>query len=96
MFGAIKLTQHPDIDQYKYSGYVIGVDRKEFFSLGDEAGKSFIIFGVDMSSSSHIDKKKKYILILGKDPTKKLQKNCIQSTLLKIMRNFVLAYIIME
>ena len=49
-----------------------------------------------MSSSSHIDKKKKYILILGKDPTKKLQKNCIQSTLLKIMRNFVLAYIIME
>ena len=61
LFGAIKLTQHPDIDQYKYSGYVIGVDRKEFFSLGDEAGKSFIIFGVDMSSSSHIDKKKKYI-----------------------------------
>ena len=27
-----------------------------------------IIFGVDMSSSVHIDNKKKEILILGKDP----------------------------
>ena len=28
LFGAIKLTKHPDIDNYKYSGYVIGFDRK--------------------------------------------------------------------
>ena len=30
-FGAIKLTKHPDIDQYKYSGYGIAFDRKGFF-----------------------------------------------------------------
>ena len=28
-------------------------------------GKSFVIFGADMSSSVHIDNKGKYILILG-------------------------------
>ena len=34
-------------------------------SLGDEIGRNVIIFGVDMSSSSHIDNKKKDILIIG-------------------------------
>ena len=64
-FGAVKLTKHPDIDQYKYSGYGIGFDRKGFFSIGDEVGRNVIIFGVDMSSFSHIDNKKKDVLILG-------------------------------
>ena len=57
-----------------YSGYSIGFDRKGFFSHpsgGD--GKNVIIFGVDMSSSSHIDNKKKDILILGKGPTQGLE-----------------------
>ena len=35
-------------------------------------GKNFIIFGVDMSSSVHIDNKGKDILILGKGPTQTL------------------------
>ena len=44
--------------------------------------KNVIIFGVDMSSSSYIDNKKKDILILGKGPTQGLEhtptaENCI-------------------
>ena len=35
-------------------------------------GKNVIIFGVDMSSSVHIDYKKKDILILGFGPTQGL------------------------
>ena len=35
-------------------------------------GKNFMIFGVDMSSSVHIDNEKTYILILGKCPTQRL------------------------
>ena len=31
LFGAVKLTKHVDADLYKYSGYVIGFDRKGFF-----------------------------------------------------------------
>ena len=43
------------------------------FSLPDGSmGKNVIIFGVDMSSSVHIDNKKKYFLILGKGPTQGL------------------------
>ena len=72
LFGAAKLTKHVGIDQYKYSGYGIGFDRKGFFSLGSEIGRNVIIFGVDMSSSPHIDNKKKDILILDKGSTQGL------------------------
>ena len=67
-FGAVKLTKHSDIDQYKYSGYDIGFDKKGFFSLGNEIGRNVIILGVDMSSSPQIDNTKKDISIPGKDP----------------------------
>ena len=101
LFGAVKLTKYPNIDNYKYSGYGIGFDRQEFFSLGNEIGRNVIIFGVDMSSSPHIYNKKKDISILGKGSTQGLEhtlavKNCIQSTLLKIIGNCVSACIIME
>ena len=33
LFGAVKLTKHPDFDHYKYSGYGTGFDRKRFFHL---------------------------------------------------------------
>ena len=69
LFGAVKLTKPSDIDKYKYSGYGIGFDRKGFFSLGNEIGRNVIVFGVDMSLYSHVDNKKKDILILGKGPT---------------------------
>ena len=58
MFDAVKLTKHVDVDQYKYSWYGIGFDRKGFYSIGDEIGRNVIIFEVDMSSSSFIDNKK--------------------------------------
>ena len=66
LFGAVKLTKHVNVDLYKYSGYGMAFDRKGFYLLGNEIGKNVIIFGVDMSSSSHIDNKKKNILIRGK------------------------------
>ena len=60
MFGAVTLTKNADIDKYRYSGYGIGFDRKTVFSfLCNEFGQNVIIFGVDMSFSSHIDNNKK-------------------------------------
>ena len=73
MFGAVKLTKHPDIDQYKYPRYGIGFDRKVFVSIGNEIGRNVISFGVDASSSPHIDNKKKVVLIFGKSPTQGLE-----------------------
>ena len=74
MFGAVKLTKNVDIDKYGYSGYGIGFDRKLSFSFrGGGFDQNLINFGVDMSSSAHIDNKKRDILILGKGPTQGLE-----------------------
>ena len=62
MFGAVTLTKNTDINKYGYSGYCIGFDRRSSFSFpGGGFGQNMIIFGVDMSSSVHIDNKKKDI-----------------------------------
>ena len=68
LFGGVSLTKHVDINQYKYSGYGIGFDRKGEFSFGSNGfGRNVIIFRADMSSSVHANKKTKSILVLGKD-----------------------------
>ena len=59
LFGAVSLTKNADIDQYKYSGYGIGFDRKGEFSFGNGFGRNCIIFVADLSSSSHADNKNK-------------------------------------
>ena len=70
LFGAVRLTKNADIDKYQYSGYGIGFHRRGSFSFpGGRFGRNVVIFGVDMSSSVHVDNKKKDILILGKGPT---------------------------
>ena len=66
LFGAVTLTKNADIDKYGYSGYGIGFDRRSSFSFPNGGfGQNVIIFGVDMSSSTKIDNRKKDILILG-------------------------------
>ena len=64
MFGAVTLTKNADIDKCKYSGYGIGFDGKSSFSFpSGRFGQNIINFGVDMSSSTKIDNKKKDISI---------------------------------
>ena len=73
LFNAVILTKNANIDKYRYSGYGIGFDRRSSFSFpGGGFGQNIIIFGVDMSSSPHIDNKGKDILILGRGPTQRL------------------------
>ena len=68
------MTKNTDIDKYGYSGYGIGFDIKSSFSFPDGGmGQNVIIFGVDTSSSVHVDNKKKDILVLGKGPTQGLE-----------------------
>ena len=67
LFGAVSLTKHVGIDQYKYSGYDIGFDRKGEFSFGNGFGRNCIILGAHVSSSVHANNKTKNILVLGKD-----------------------------
>ena len=66
LFGAVTLTKNVEIEKYKYSGYGIGFDRRSSFSFpGGGFAQNVLIFGVDMSSSPHLDNKKKDILVLG-------------------------------
>ena len=59
LFGAVSFA---DIDKYGYSGYGIGFDRRGSFSFsGGGCGQNGLIFGVDMSFTSHIDNRKRHI-----------------------------------
>ena len=74
LFGAITLTKNADIEKYRYSGYSIGFDRRLSFSFpSGVVGQNVVIFGADMSSSIHIDNKKKDILVLGRGPAQGLE-----------------------
>ena len=76
LFGAITLAKNADIDNYGYSSYGIGFDRRSSFSFPSVGfGQNVLIFGVDMSSSTRIDNKKKDILLLGKRSTQELEHN---------------------
>ena len=74
LFGAVTLTKNADIEKYKYSGYGIGFDRRSSFSFPSGGFvQNVLIFGADMSTSTHIDNKKKDILVLGRGPTQGLE-----------------------
>ena len=61
LFGKVTLTKNADIDMYGYSGYGIGFDRSSFLFPGGGFGQNVLIFGANMSSSAHIDNKKRHI-----------------------------------
>ena len=67
LFGAVKLTKSSDIDKYKYNGNGISYDSKGSFLYSKGLGKNAIIFGADMTSSSHVNNKTKNIFVLGRD-----------------------------
>ena len=59
---AIFASKNADIDKYGYSEYGIVFDRRESFSFScGRFGQNVIIFGADMSSSAHIDNKRKVL-----------------------------------
>ena len=71
--GSVKITRNTDVNKYKYSEYGIGFDGKGVFTHpAGSFGNNAIIFGVDMSSSVHVDNIGKDILILGKCQTQGL------------------------
>ena len=73
LFESVKITKNADRDKCKYSGYGIGFDfRSEFLFTDGSFEKNVIIFGTDMSSSVHIDSKRKDVLILSEGSTQGL------------------------
>ena len=59
LFGGVKLAKNADLDKCVYSDYGVGFDSRSEFSLPDaSADKNVVIFGIDISSSVHVDNKK--------------------------------------
>ena len=71
------MTKNADIDQYKYSGYGIRFDRTGEFSFGNGFDRNCIIFGADLTNSSHANNRKSSILVLGKYFTQGLNNTTI-------------------
>ena len=56
------LTKNTGIDKYGYSGYGTGFDRRSSFPFpGGGFGENVLIFEAGMSSSAHINNKKRHI-----------------------------------
>ena len=96
LFGAVTFTKNAAIEKYRYSGYGIGFDRRSSFSFPSGGfGQNALVFGADMSSSIHIDNKKKDILVLGRGPTQGLESTLTAEKMysinftIKKKRNFV-------
>ena len=103
LFGAVKWTKSADIKKHGYSNHGIGFDRHGFFSHpSGGTGKNIRIFGADMSSSTKIDNRKKYILILCKGLTQRLEHTSSAEKIYSInftekkTKNFVWACIIIK
>ena len=78
LFRVVKLAKNADPDKYRYSGYGIGLNSRLQFSQSDGSwGKNVIIFGADMSSSVHVNNKKKDILVLGEGPSQGIDNTTI-------------------
>ena len=58
LFGALTLVKNWDINKVRYTGFGIGFDKGTTFPSGG-FDHNVLIFGVDMSGSTHIDDKKR-------------------------------------
>ena len=88
------MTKNADVSKYKYFGYGIGFDEKRTFShQSGSFGNNAIILGVDMSSSVHVDNKKKDILVLGGGPRQGLDKKIIKFFSLSLHYNEANSYL---
>ena len=68
LFGAIKITKNSNMSKSKYSHYGIGFDSGgTFLHPTGSFDNNAIIFGADISSSTHAKNRVNNILVLGKD-----------------------------
>ena len=60
LFGEVTLVKNSYINKFGYTGYGIGFDRGTTCSfVSGGFGPNVLIFGVDMSGTTHIDNKKR-------------------------------------
>ena len=58
LFVATNIVKNSDKEKYVYSGYGITFSSRVSWSFDNGTARNFIIFGVDSSSSLHVDSRK--------------------------------------
>ena len=67
LFGAVKITKDVNTSHYKYSSYGIAYDHNGSYSFGNNNNsRNLIIFGCDISFSTHANNRANNIYKLGK------------------------------
>ena len=69
MLGAAVIVKNSDKGKYVYSAYGIAFDGAGSWSFGYDFARNVVIFGVDNSSSFHIDNWKNIFSVLGEGST---------------------------
>ena len=69
VFGTGKLVRKAVKSKFAYNDQGIACDGEGSWSFGNGFARNAIIFGVENSSSSHVDNPKNILLVLGKGPT---------------------------
>ena len=77
--GSIDITKNAYPGKYTYSGGIgIGFDSKGEYTHPDGGiGRNVIIFGTDMTNSKHANNETKYVLVLGRGLTQKIDSTAI-------------------
>ena len=65
LFGPTSIVKNSDKENYDYTEYWITFNNTDWWNFGNGNARNIIIFGVDNSSSSHVDNRKNNFLILG-------------------------------
>ena len=64
MFGVTNIAKNSDKSKYVYSCNGIAFNGLGSWSFGNDFARNFIIFGIDNSSTSHTNNRKKIFLVL--------------------------------
>ena len=71
LFGAVERTKDVSTSHYVYNGYGLCLDSKGLYSINNAInGRNILIFGADMSFSSHPTNKTQDIYVLGRGETR--------------------------
>ena len=77
LFGATNIVKNSDKEKYVYSGYGITLNSGGSLSFENDTARNITIFGVNSSSSSHVDNHKNNFLVLGLAPTYEINVNLV-------------------
>ena len=75
MSGTIKLVRNSTKNNFTYNVWGIEFDGEDSWSFDNYFARNVIIFGVDNSSPSHTNDKKKKKLVLGGEPADGINDN---------------------